>query len=192
MNSTRNAGKAAIAGALLWLVGFTGEFLGELEYRAVIADNPLEAWPVRGATALGSILLIFALRAVQREIDPRTGPAGKAGYWISLAALVILLFPVWPMIFFGPVLLGIGLTVHAIAGLAARVASTGTWLHALAVPTGVAAGFAAYGIGLDGGFGIVTFLVTIIAGFAAYGTALLREDEPQTARPSTAATSPTS
>ncbi len=161
----RKAAAAAIVGGVCWGFGTTWAILDELEYRD-LTDNPIPDPLAFGVTAIGSALLLLAFMSLRRVHTEQGATSGVSGYWISVAGFVLLLYPVWPFIFIGPLVLGIGATIYAGATLASgRTRSFGLWLHVLSIPVGTAVGFAFAWGGYDGGIGVATFMLMLITGY---------------------------
>jgi len=160
---------AAIPGGVGVAIGVTAVVLGELEYRG-LAQNTIPdavAYPV---AALGTILLMVALTAIRKVQIAKGGPEGRIGYWTAMGGLLLTMAGVWPLVFLGPMLIGLGVTIYGATTLAAGVLrSFGAWLHVMSIPTGVISGFAFFSAGFDGGFGIIVFMAMLIAGFMILG-----------------------
>lgn len=168
---------AAIVGSICWAFGATSAVLDELDYRG-LTDSPIPFAVGTAVTAIGSALLILAFVTIRRIHVHQGATAGAPGYWMAITGLVLMLFPVWPLIFLGPLVVALGMTIYAGATLSSgKTRSFGLWLHALNIPFGVVVGFAFDGAGYDGGIGIMTSLVMVITGIMtmAYDAAAYSE-----------------
>jgi hypothetical protein len=169
----RNTTWTAVVGAICWAFGATGVVLGELDYRG-LTENPIPEPVGVGVTAIGTVLLLIALITMRRVHVHQGVTTGTPGYWITVAGLALMLFPTWPFIVIGPLVLGIGVTIYAGALLATqKIRSFGLWLLVLNLPIGIVVAFAFDAIGYDGGIGIALSLLLILGGFMslAYDTA---------------------
>lgn len=186
MRTSRTGALAAIPGGILWILGTAAAVLGELDYRG-ITDNPIPDAVAFGIVSLGSILLLVGLINIRRIQAERGGPSGGPGYYIALAGLAVTAISVWPFIFLGPMLVGIGATIYGGATLASRsTRSLGTWMHVLSIPLGIMTGFASAAVGYDGGLGIVVFSALISGGFMSLGYDVAASPVASTVREQTA------
>lgn len=168
---------AAIVGSICWAFGATSAVLDELDYRG-LTDSPIPFAVGTAVTAIGSALLILAFITIRRVHVDQGATAGAPGYWMAITGLVLMLFPVWPLIFIGPLVVALGVTIYAGATLSSgKTRSFGLWLHALNIPFGVVVGFAFDGAGYDGGIGVITSLLMVITGIMtmAYDAAAYSE-----------------
>jgi hypothetical protein len=169
----RNTTWAAVAGAICWAFGATAVVLGELDYRG-LTENPIPDPVGFGVTAIGTVLLLIALITMRRVHVHQGANTGAPGYWITVGGLALMLFPAWPFILIGPLVVGIGVAIYAGSILASKkIRSFGLWLFALNVPVGIIVGFTFDGAGYDGGIGIALSLLMVLGGFMtlAYDTA---------------------
>lgn len=173
----RMAGRAALLGGGLWVLGAVGGMMEDLEYNGSIADNPIPDWVLFAVLSAGSALLLFALDAFHRVHRGEIGIAGSIGRAIASAGIGLTIVAIWPFFFFGPFLAGIGLTVYGIKRTRlGGSAAAGAWAHALCFPGGIVAAAVSPLFKLkSGGLGPIGFVVLIGAGFAAMGFSLLRQ-----------------
>jgi hypothetical protein len=161
----RGATGAAVLGSLCWALGAAGVLLGELDYRG-LTDNPIPDGLTFIATVVGTALLLFAFVSIRRSHIGLGATTGKLGYWISIVGLVVMLFPAWPLMVIGPLLIALGVTIYAGTMLGGgKVRSFGLWLHVANIPLGMIVGFSLAWGGYDGGIGIITSLLLILGGF---------------------------
>ncbi len=179
----KKVGRATLLGGALWTFGLVAVTLGELEWRGEIADNPVPDWLTAAGVAVGSVMLLLGLRAFHETYGNGLRLAGRSGYWIAFAGIGISIVPVWPFIFIGPFVAGIGLTLYGFERVRLRgAASAGAWIHAICFPAAVVVGVLAALFGYDGGIGQLAFVGFLILGFGAIGLTLMRTaDRPETA-----------
>lgn len=165
VSKLHNWALAAIPGGLCMAFGVIAAVVSELDYRG-LAEATIPFAASAGITAAGAILLMIAFTGIRRLQEG----SGTTGYWIGMAGLVLSIAPIWPLIIFGPMLLGIGLTIYGGSTLAVgSLRSLGSWLHVLSIPASVASGFAFFAGGFDGGLGMIVFMAMVIAGFMILG-----------------------
>lgn len=157
----RRTSLAGILGGVVWLFAFTGFVFGEIEYADPTRPSPIPEWVAALALSIGAILIGIFLLAWRRESKDQG--SSTAGISVALAGTGLALVPVWPFIFFGPLLFALGMVAHAIASIRRGEASPGSWLHAIGVPLSIALGIGSEALGIEGTF------PTFVFSFAACG-----------------------
>lgn len=186
MRTSRAGALAAIPGGICWIFATAAGVLGELDYRG-LTDNPIPDPVGFVIAALGSILLLVGLVNIRRIQADRGGSPGGPGYYIAMAGLAITVVPVWPLIFIGPILVGIGATIYGVATMASgSIRSLGTWMHVLSIPIALVTAFMLAAGGYDGGLGMVAFSVLISGGFMSLGYDVAAPPSPVAAQEVTA------
>lgn len=135
----RRAAAAGALGGFLWLVALTGFVFGEIEYSDPSRVSPIPEWASAVTLSLGAILIGTMLLALRRVV-PDDRPLAKVGISVALIGAAIAVVPLWPMIFFGPLLVALGMAGRGIADIRRGDAGGAAWLHAVGVPLAFASG----------------------------------------------------
>jgi hypothetical protein len=159
-SNDRRAASAGILGGLIWLFAFAGFVLGEIEYNDPTRVSPIPEWVSGIALSIGAILIGAMLLSIRARSE---SGSYKAAVTIALVGAAISVVPLWPMIFFGPLLVGIGLAARGVIAIRKGKASGPAWLHAVGVPLGMASG-----MGFDAA-GINSVYSGYVFGFALCG-----------------------
>jgi hypothetical protein len=172
----RRAATAGFIGCAAWAVGILWITLDEFEYTGAIDRNPIPSWLGFAIGALGSAGFIIALIAFHETHKLGMSSMGRWGYGTTLAGLALLLVPIWPLIFFGPLVVGVGVTAYGIERYRlGGSAASGASLHAAFFPIAVIAGIvASFAGGKPDAVGGIAALAIAIGGFAVMSYSLLR------------------
>jgi hypothetical protein len=162
-NLERWGGHAAIAGGVLWIFAITGFTLGEIEYQDPTRTSPVPEWVAAIALSIGAALIAVAIVSLRNSFAERGGGAlAKSGAIVALLGALLAVVPLWPMIFFGPLLVSLGLIGLGAASIRTGVMKGGwSWWLALGVVPALASGALidfAGGDGTNGGFVLAVVL----------------------------------
>lgn len=178
--------RAAAAGALgggLWLVALSGFVFGEIEYNDPTRVSPIPEWASAVTLSLGAILIGTMLLALRRVL-PEDRPLAKAGISVALIGAAIAVVPLWPMIFFGPLLVGLGMAGRGIADIRRGDAGGAAWLHAVGVPLAFASGMVFDAVGINSSYAGFVFAFAAAGGLIWLSYAAMA-DHASPARPTT-------
>lgn len=159
----RRAAAAGALGGCLWLVALTGFVFGEIEYADPSRVSPIPEWASAVTLSLGAILIGTMLLALRRVV-PDDRPLTKVGIWIALIGAVIAVVPLWPMIFFGPLLVALGMAGRGIADIRRGDAGGAAWLHAVGVPLAFASGMLFDTVGINSSYAGFVFAFAAAGG----------------------------
>lgn len=158
----RRASLAGILGGVVWLFAFTGFVFGEIEYADPTRPSPIPEWTAALALSIGAVLIGIMLLAWRREEQKRG--SSTAGISVALVGTAVALVPLWPMIFFGPLLFALGMAGHGVAAIRRGEARPGSWIHAGGVPLGIALGIGSEALGIDGSYPTFIFAFAVCGG----------------------------
>lgn len=172
-NIARWGAPAAVVAGVLWLISIIYLTLDELEYAGDIEDNPVPGPLGVPALPLAALATAIALRAVRSYVTG-DGVGTKACFVIAYLGAAISLIPLWPAIFFGPLLVAVGLVLVGAAAMRSRGgASIGHHLHALGLPlVAIASPFLDLAGIMDGSLGVASFGAVLGLGLVWIGVDL--------------------
>lgn len=159
----RRAAGAGLLGGVMWVMALTGFVFGEIEYNDPTRVSPIPEWASAVALSLGAVLIGTMLLALRRT-QPKDRPLARAGISVALAGAALALVPLWPMIFFGPLLVALGMAGRGIADIRRGDAGGAAWLHAVGVPLALASGMAFDAAGISSSYGGFVFAFAVAGG----------------------------
>lgn len=161
-SNERRAATAGILGSLIWLIALAGFVLGEIEYNDPTRVSPIPEWASAIALSVGAVLISAMLLAL-RARETRGGMV-KGGLSVALVGAALALVPLWPMIFFGPLLTGLGLATRGVAVIRRGEGDGPSWWHAVGVPVGMASGMGFDALGTSNVYSGYAFAVALCGG----------------------------
>lgn len=170
----RRAAAAGILGGLTWLFAFAGFVLGEIEYNDPTRVSPIPEWASAIALSVGAMLIGTMLLGI-RHRETRGGIA-KGGLVVALIGTALALVPLWPMIFFGPLLVGLGMSARGLATIRRGDGDGPSWIHAVGVPLGMASGMGFDAIGSSNVYSGYVFAAALCSGLIWLGYDMMAGD----------------
>lgn len=120
--------------------GALGTVLEDMEYNHVLS-NPIPETAARVIGALGALLLVAGITALQRAQRDRAGRLGRNAYVVTVAGFVLAATGEWPLAPLGLLLFVVGSTAFGIASVRGGVLPrAAVWLLAVGTPLSFVAG----------------------------------------------------
>jgi hypothetical protein len=172
-SNDRRAASAGVLGGLIWLFAFVGFVLGEIEYNDPTRVSPVPEWVSGIALSIGAVLIGAMLLAIRARSERGSS---KAAVTVALIGTVLALVPLWPMIFFGPLLVGLGLAARGVIAIRKGEGDGAAWVHAVGVPIGMASGIGFDAVGSNNVYSGYVFGLALCAGLIWLGYDMMADD----------------
>ena len=169
----RRAASAGILGGLIWLFAFIGSVLGEIEYNDPTRVSPIPEWVSGIALSIGAVLIGAMLLSIRARAE---GGSSKAAVTVALVGTALALVPLWPMIFFGPLLVGLGMAARGAIVIRKGDATGAAWLHAVGVPISMASGMGFDAAGSNNVYSTYVFALALCSGLIWLGYDMMVDD----------------